>query len=129
MSTFDEKGYDRTTYAPFVLRDCRTTKWKDVRLMFDRWDHLQALAGGESLDGFYLNGYGVEGLVKAAMVDADIDVDDDGIHCNSEADTCNVHFKDFAVAVRAARAAAALFKTKATLVKAVACAREHGFED
>lgn len=129
MSTFDAKGFDRTTYAPFVLHDCRHTQWKDVRLTFDNWEHIDELIGENELDGYYLNGYGVEGIVRAAMVDADIDVDDDRIHCNSEGDACNLHFKELALAEAAAIAAAAAFKTKKALAKAIACAREHGFED
>src|SRR5262245_45245227 len=104
--TFDEKGFDRTTFKPFALRDCRATQWKDVRLTFNDWDGIRAIAGGDSIDGYHLNGYGVEGLVKAAMVGVGLDVDDGGIQTNSEGDTCNIHFTDFALAVKAAAAAA-----------------------
>lgn len=130
MSKFDAKGYDKHTYAPFVLQDCRALKWKDVRLTFDDWDHIKKLCGAESeLDGYYLNGYGVEGVVKGAMVDAGIDVDSDEIDCNSEGDTCNIHFKVLEVAVTAAKAAVAAFATKKALLAAIKCARQHGFED
>src|SRR5262245_36326515 len=80
---FDQKGYDRTTFAPFVLRDCRSTQWSDVRLTFSNWDFMAKLAGGDSLDGYHLNGYGVEGLVKAAMHAAGVNLDDEGIQYNS----------------------------------------------
>jgi hypothetical protein len=126
---FDANGCDRTTFKPFVLEDCRGTEWKDVRLRFDDWAALHALAGGDSLDGYYLNGYGVEGLVKAAMVGAGMDPDDDGIDCDSEGDTCYLHFADLATATTAATAAVEIFANRKTLESAVAVAREHGFED
>jgi len=126
---FDEKGFDRKTYAPFVLHDCRKTQWKDVRLTLDDWDYVTKLAGGESVDGYYLNGYGVEGLVKAAMVSAGLDPAADGVHGNSEGDTCNVHFTDLATAVAAATAAAKALANRKSLTAIVAKARELGFED
>src|SRR4051812_14011954 len=125
--TFDAEGYDRTTFSPFVLHDCRTTKWNDVRLAFDDWDLAAKLAGGDSLDGYYLNGYGMEGLVKAAMFSAGIDLENEAIDCNSEGDTCNVHFKTLATALKAAEAAAKMLASRDTLLAAVAVAREQGF--
>lgn len=127
--TFDSKGFDRSTFAPFVLHDCRATQWKDIRLTFDDWGLIHKLAGGESLDGYYLNGYGVEGLVKAAMSEAGIDPDADGIHCNSEGDTCNVHFTDLLTAAKAASAAASALTSREALAKMLTVAREKGFED
>jgi len=127
--TFDAKGFDRTTFAPFELHDCRSTQWNDVRLTFHDWDAVHALAGGESLEGYYLNGYGVEGLVKAAMLGAGVDPERDDIHGNSEGDTCNLHFQDLETAVKAAGAARAMMASKEALLAAVAVAREHGFED
>jgi hypothetical protein len=126
---FSADGFDRSTFAPFELQDCRTTEWADVRLTFDAWDALHALAGGESLDDYYLNGYGVEGLVKGAMVDAGIDLDDERIHENSEGGACNLHFTDLDLAIRAAEAAAAMMTSVEHLRAAVTRARAHGFED
>jgi hypothetical protein len=127
--SFDEKGYDRTTFAPFALQDSRATKWKDLRLTFDDWGAITELAGDESVDGYYLNGYGVEGLVKGAMVAAGIDVESDAIDWNSVGDTCNIHFKDYDTALSAAAAAHKMLASREALVAAVAAAREGGFED
>ena len=68
MSTpnFDANGIDRTTFAPFALIDARTSKWKVVRLSFHDWGWFKATYGSETIDDYYFNGYGVEGLVKAA---------------------------------------------------------------
>lgn len=126
---FDARGFDRTTFAPFVLHDCRSTQWADVRLTCDDWAAVHAVAGGESPDGYYLNGYGLEGLVKAAMLGAGLDPEAEGVHGNSEGDTCNLHFKDLEAAVGAATAAAEMLASRAALAGAVAVARERGFED
>lgn len=129
VPAFDARGYDRATFAPFVLHDCRSTQWADVRLTCDDWAAVHAAAGGESPDGYYLNGYGLEGLVKAAMLGAGLDPEAEGVHGNSEGDTCNLHFKDLEAAVRAAAAAAEMLASRAALARAVAVARERGFED
>ncbi len=129
VAAFDAHGYDGATFAPFVLHDCRSTQWADVRLTCDDWAAVHAVAGGESPDGYYLNGYGLEGLVRAAMLGAGLDPEAEGVHGNSEGDTCNLHFKDLEVAVRAATAAARMLASRAALLDAVAVARERGFED
>ena len=112
-----------------MLQDCRATEWKDVRLTFDQWDLVHQLAGGESLDDYYLNGYGVEGLAMAMMSSAGMDVESDTIHNNSEGDTCNIHFTQLETAVTAAAAAAGLMTRREKLAAAVALACELGFED
>jgi hypothetical protein len=129
QASFDAEGWDRTTFAPFVLHDCRSSQWSDVRLSFSDWGFIKKLAGGDSLDGYYLNGYGVEGLVKAAMHTAGLDPNDEAIDWNSEGDTCHIHFKSFDTALKAAAAAAKMVATRADVLAAVAVAREHGFED
>lgn len=126
---FDAKGFDRSTFAPFKLHDCRATEWADVRLSFDDWGWLHELVGADSIDGYYLNGYGVEGLVRAALVGAGVDAESDDIEGNSEGDTCYMHFKSLAGAVTAATAAAAMMKTRDSIAAMVSVAREHGFED
>lgn len=129
--TFDEDGFDRKTFAPFELHDCRGTEWKDVRLSFHDWGWLHGRFGTDTVDGYYLNGYGVEGLVKAALADAGVEVEegDEEIAFDSEGDTCHIHFRTVEAASRAAELAAAMFADEKTLARVIAVARERGFED
>jgi len=52
---FDANSTDRTTFAPFILHDCRASKWKDLHLEFSDWDWLQERCGGDTFDCYYLN--------------------------------------------------------------------------
>ncbi|MHC6657021.1 hypothetical protein [Aeromonas salmonicida] len=67
ISYFDQQGFDKESFSPFVLHNCLDTEWKDVRLSFDDWGLFQMIYGSYTVDGYYMNGYGVEGLVKAAL--------------------------------------------------------------
>lgn len=127
--SFDAKGQDRTTFAPFKLQNCLATEWADVRLSFDDWGFLHGLMGTDTVDGYYLNGYGVEGLVRAALLAAGGDPDGDEMHGNSEGDTCYLHFTSLESAVAAATAAAAMMKSRERVAELIKIAREHGFED
>src|SRR5262249_55110247 len=126
--TFDEKGYDRTTYAPFGLQNCLNTKWNDVRLFFDDWSWFQRKYGAESIDGYYLNGYGIQGLVEATLIASGLTVPEGRIQFDSEADACNVHFKDLDIARQAASAAAAMIHDGDQLRKMIVIARERGLD-
>ena len=126
---FGENGRDETTFAPIVLIDCRDSKWKDIRLSFSDWDALQAVAAGDTVDGFYLNGYGVQCLVMACRANAGLDVEHEGIVYDSEADTCFIHFKHLDEATRTAELLQSVLRDKARLEEMVSIAREHGFED
>ena len=126
---FDEEGYDRSTYAPFALQDLRSSEWKDVRLSFNDWSWLQSHLSGDTVDGYYLNGYGVQGLVQAALLIGGVDPDQDGIHYDSEGDTCYIHFIELTLATRAAELAAAMIREPAALERAIVVARDRGFED
>lgn len=128
--TFDEHGLDSQTYAPFTLHNCLDSEWHDVRLSFSDWTWLQAKYGTESVvDEYYLNGYGIEGLVKAVLFEANVDLESDDIEFDSEGDTCYIHFQHMDQATHAAALAAAMISQEATLKAAIAIAREEGFED
>lgn len=126
---FDENGRDRTTFAPFLLENALSTEWRDVRLVFDDWDWVQEKYGADTIDGYYLNGYGVEGLVKATLLANGLDPDDSAIDYDSEGDTCNIHFKSTEQATRAAEMSAAMFSDRDELVRMIGVARGEGFED
>jgi hypothetical protein len=126
---FDSQGIDRDTFAPVVLINQLHSEWQDVRLSFDAWDRLHELCGGDSLDGYELNGYGVQGLVMACRLAAGLDAESDGIHYNSEGDTCFIHFASLDDAAETARLAAAMLQSRTEIAAMVAVAREHGFED
>jgi hypothetical protein len=126
---FDINGFDRTTFAPIELFDQRSSEWKDVRLSFNAWERLQEMCGGDSLDGYYLNGYGVEGLIKACRLHAGLDSYADGIEYDSEGDTCYIHFSRLEDAVQTAQLASAMLNNKQTVVEMIKIARDNGFED
>ena len=126
---FDEKGLDRQTFAPFVLDNWLDTKWNHVRLFFDDATWLNRKYGTDSIAGYYLNGYGIQGLVEAALIAANIQVPPDRIKFDSEADTCNIYFKDLDVAVKAAQVAASMIQDRNRIEKMIEVAREHGLED
>ncbi len=126
---FDDRGIDAKTYAPFTLMNCLATEWEDVRLSFSDWAWFQQKYKTDTIDDYYMNGYGIEGLVKAALFAAKIDPEDEEIDYNSEGDACNIHFKTLAFAVRAAELSVAMVKDKKTITAAIEIAREQGFED
>ena len=84
---FDSQGIDATTYAPFILHNALYTEWKDVRLEFSDWGWIGSRFG-ESPNRYYLNGYGIEGLVKAARHSRGLEVEPADMHYNSEGNTC-----------------------------------------
>ena len=126
---FDEHGCDATTFAPFELEDCLNTEWKDVRLAFCDWQWFQDNYNSDTVDNYYMNGYGVEGLVKACRFSAGLEVEPDSIHYNSEGDTCYIHFTDLSDAVATANLSSTMINSIDNLTKGIQVAREHGFED
>jgi hypothetical protein len=127
--SFDSEGIDRTTFAPFVLYDCRDTEWNNLRLEFSDWDWLHEFCDGESIGDYYLNGPGVEGLVMAARLLNGLDAATDTMDTNSEGDACNIHFSNFEEAVQTAALSAAMIKDRNLLRKTAAAAEENGFGD
>lgn len=131
MSTplFDERGRDAHTYAPFRLENCLDTEWKDVRLVFDDWGWFQDAYGEDTIDGYYFNGYGVEGLIRALLFANGMDPEDPGIEYDSEGDSCYVHFNSMELALRVAELARAMIEDREALVRMIDVARTEGFED
>ncbi len=126
---FDSDGCDNHTFAPFTLYNALDSEWKDVRLSFSEWDWMEKVYDADTIDDYYLNGYGVEGLVKAVLLTNGIDIEDSGIHWNSEGDTCYVHFQDMNLAIRVAELASEMIADGHKLREAIKVARENGFED
>jgi hypothetical protein len=116
-------------YAPFTIHNARDTQWKDVRLSFYDWAWLENTHGSITIDGYYMNGYGVEGLVRAVMFANEIDPDGNGIEGNSEGDTCLLHFTSLELATKVAHLAAAMIKDPTRLAEMIQIARDQGFED
>jgi hypothetical protein len=127
--TFDSNGSDETTFAPFVLEDCRDTEYKDLRLRFSDWDWLHKHCGGDTVDDYYLNGYGVQDLVLTARVLNGLEPISETMDTNSEGDTCYIHFSNFDEAVRTAEISASMIRDMGLLRQAVAAAKENGFGD
>jgi hypothetical protein len=126
---FDEQGVDAKTYAPFTLQNCLATEWKDVRLSFNDWDWLHEKYGGDEVDDYYLNGYGVEGLVKAVLFKENFDLESDDIDFNSEGDTCFIHFKKLDEAVKTAELVSSMIGNAKLMKKMIKVAQDEGFED
>lgn len=126
---FDQNGFDKETFFPFVLQNCLDTEWRDIRLSFDNWNFFHTQHGSDTIDNYYMNGYGVEGLVKAALFSNKISPDCEDINYDSEGDTCYMHFTSIEIAVRVAQIASSMIKDKDRLMKTIKIARKEGFED
>ena len=122
-------GHDKTTFAPFELIDCRDTEWGDVRLSFNDWSWLNETYGTDTIEGYYLNGYGVQGLVLACRIAAGLDAYPDGLEPNSEGDTCFLHFSDLDVAIETIQLAQDMIGDRDKIAAMVAVARDHDLED
>ena len=110
--------------APFKIDDIAD---RGVRLSFFDWSWLEKQHGSIEIDGYYMNGPGVEGLVQAVMFANKIESDD--IEGDSEGDACLLYFPNVALATRVGELAAAMIKDRAQLAKTITIAREEGFED
>lgn len=126
--SFDRDGVDRHTFAPVTLFNALATEWRDVRVSFGDWQWLGEKYG-ESVDDYYLNGYGVEGLTKACRLQAGLAPEDDGIDFNSEADTCYIHFSDLDEAIKTAQLLTDMLHDGEKLRAMIKIARKHDFED
>ncbi|HEX7703787.1 MAG TPA: hypothetical protein VF403_23765 [Kofleriaceae bacterium] len=111
------------SYAPFTIDELGDT----VRLSFFDCDWLEKQHGSIEIDGYYMNGPGVEGLVQAVMFANKIESDD--VEGDSEGDACLLNFTDVKLATRVAQLAAAMIKDRTQLAKTIKVAREEGFED
>lgn len=129
----DETGYDNQTFAPFELQTGSDTESRTVQLQFVDWDWIQSAYNDCYLDGYideyYLNGPGVEGLVKAVLFMNGIAPELPGIDYDSEADACLIYFEDLDLATRVADMASEMLNDPQKLREAVGIAREHDFDD
>jgi hypothetical protein len=110
--------------APFTIDDIAD---RGVRLSFFDWGWLEKQHGSIEIDGYYMNGPGVEGLVQAVMFANKIESDD--VEGDSEGDACLLYFPNVALATRVGELAAAMIRDRAQLAKTITIAREEGFED
>jgi len=107
-----------SSVAPFTINDMGD----NVRLSFFDWSWLEKQHGSIEIDGYYMNGPGVEGLVQAVMFANKIERDD--IEGDSEGDACLLYFPNLALATRVGELAAAMMKDRAQLAKTIVIARE-----
>lgn len=128
MPNFDENGNDLSTFAPFILRNALDTEWADVRLEFSNWKWLHDRYG-DTFDDYYLNGYGVEGLVRAIRFMNGLDPDSSEVDYNSEGDACYIHFESLDRAVETAALSAEMIQSAETLKAAIRVAEENGWAD
>jgi hypothetical protein len=128
LPRFNADGVDDESFEPFCLQDHRDESGS-ICLMFNEWDWLHDLAGGDSVEGIFLNGYGVETLVQTALSAAGIDPDGDGIEFDSENDACVVYFASVDAAVAAATAARAVLRSPMSLRATAARTRARDFDD
>lgn len=120
---------DDVTFAPFILHDFRDLETKDVRLEFNDWDLLHKLVGDDYIGDYYLNGYGVQGLVIGSRILAGLDPMPAGVMPGSEAGACYMHFEDINTAVETALLAKAMIVDRTKIEKCAEVAKEEGFDD
>jgi hypothetical protein len=123
------EGRDCTTFAPFVLIDCRDTEWNDIRLEFSDHAWTAQHVGSENIGDCYLNGYGIQGLVFAARVAAGLDPIPPGVEPDSEGDTCYIHFADLQTAVETATLAREMINDPSKREQCAKLAVEEGLDD
>lgn len=129
MTQFDSNGVDETTFFPFKLRNALDTEWQDVRLSFDDWEWFQNKYNTDTIFNYYMNGYGIEGLVKAVLFSEGFDVESETIDFDSEGDTCYIHFKDLDEAIQAAALSAAMITDIESIKKMINIAYEQEFDN
>jgi hypothetical protein len=129
MANFDSTGLDTSTFTPFKLENALNTEWQDVRLYFDNWKWFQDTYKTDTIDDYYMNGYGIEGLVKAVLFNADFNLESENIDFDSEGDTCYIHFKNLDDATQAATLAAAMITDLPSIKEMIVIACEQGFDD
>jgi hypothetical protein len=118
------------SYAPFRIDDIGGPPLGDrgsVRLSFFDWGWLEKQHGSIEIEGYYMNGPGVEGLVRAVMFANKIA--SKNVEGDSEGDACLLYFTDVQAATHVARLAAAMMKDRTQLAEAITIARKHGFEE
>lgn len=126
--SFDSENFDRTTFAPIELYNGLDRDEEDVQLKFSDWAWLQGKYG-ESVNDYYLNGYGIEGVAMAARLNAGLDPDDNAIDYDSEADACYIYFDNLEDAIETAQLLYETLHDRTKLVAMIAIAEENEFGD
>lgn len=143
MVNFDDSGSDLTTFAPLHMTDLaaearhlQAKGWDPQGLAspFVRrisLDDLDRLLDGEEYvnDDYYLNGYGVEGLFQAHLVQHGEPVDAEHESFEAEADGFYAYFVDVDRAELVARRFSRALLDRAEVEALAQIAREHGFGD
>ena len=122
-------GADVLTFAPLVLEDLRVGKTGFVRLVFGDWDWSDMHIGGDEIDGYYLNGYGLQSLAKAARKEAGLPVFGSNLVYESEGDVLSIRFESVDEACVTAELLQHVLLDKERLRNLVAVARRQGFEE
>ncbi|VEP17055.1 conserved hypothetical protein [Hyella patelloides LEGE 07179] len=122
---FDSNGIDLETFSPFILRDARDTEFADIRLEFSDWEWLRTRYGEKP----YLNGDDVQGLVIAMRVINNLEPVTEGMHLNSEADTCYIHFTDYKECYETADLSSRMIQSEKLFHKAIVLSEANEFYD
>lgn len=126
MAIFDDDGFDRDSYAPVVLMN--DEKFENTLLMFDDWAYLHGFVGADrTTNGLALDGHGVDGIVRAAMLDAGLPDDEDIVEHDPEDDACFVRFVSLEEAEAAASVVATALTQRAELERLAVIAQAHGW--
>ncbi len=120
---------DKTTYYPFEIIDCRDSEWNDVRLSFDDWSWFKETYKTDTINDYYMNGYGIQGLVLASRIAVGLDAYPDDLEPDSEGDTCFLIFQDYDSAIETAKLAKEMISSQAAIEKMIVIARENDLED
>lgn len=120
---------DKTTFFPFILIDNRDSEWSDVRLSFSDWEWFKEKYGTDTINDYYINGYGIQGLVLASRIAAGVEPFPDCMDPDSEGDTCLFIFEKLSGAVETAQFACQMINNINNIKKMIIVAREHNLEE
>ena len=110
---------DSATFFPFILRNAFGPEGEDYRLVFADWEWLHQKFGSDTISGLYLNGTGLEALIKASRLENHLPLAEDRINYNSEGDTCYIQFSRFEDACATARIAREVLQDRILLEAAI----------
>ncbi len=119
---------DASEFQPFELVDGRDTRWADVRISFDDWEWLRK-EYGDDINGYSLNGYGVQGLVLATRIINGLPAYTESMDPNSEINTCYIHFKKYDEAIETIKLASEMINDKRLIIEAIEVAQKEGFDE
>ncbi|MDB5385914.1 MAG: hypothetical protein JWM11_1560 [Planctomycetaceae bacterium] len=123
---FNSEGDDKTTFAPVELS--KHPEGAYIQFLVCDWGRIHG-AFGDTVDDYYLNGYGIEGLVMACRLHAGLEPEADNMEYNSEGDACYICFENLDDAVETAQLVSQTLNDRKTLEAMISVARENGFED